>query len=274
MDFKAAKGPRLSLDPTSVLDIRSCVVDGVDLSPGRAIPDDGDPRIDHSLEGFLFTCGPDHIRHPEPISGKDGANYPLHGSFSSRPADILDVSLEDDADCRARVPVDLADGGKALLTRHWRIDGANGEVHLRDTLCNAGETPFPAMLMYHMNIGSKHLDEATRISGAMIKEGSLGWRFGDPAGQVFCVPAGKGGWAEVRLGPIAAIGGRTLIVRFRTDTLPFLQMWHNQSAPAAVLGIEPVSHRWVGRAELEKAGELDLLAPGETREYALTFAFV
>jgi len=274
MEFKAAKGPQLSLDPTSVLDIRSCIIGGVDLSPGRAIPDDGDPRIDHSLEGFLFTCGPDHIRHPEPVAGTDGAKYPLHGSFSSHPADVLDVALAEDADCRARVPVNLVGGGKALLTRHWHISGANGEVRLRDTVSNVGDKPFPAMLMYHMNIGSKYFDEGTRLSGAMIDGGSVGWRFGDPAGQVFCVPAGQEEWAEVRLGPIAAIGGLTLLVRFRTDTLPFLQVWHNQTAPAAVLGIEPVSHRWVGRAELEKSGEMIMLAPGETREYALSFAFV
>ncbi len=67
--FSAARGPKLLLDETSVLDIGGCFVNGVDVAPGRAIPDDGDARIDHSLEGFLFTCGPDHIRHPQPITG-------------------------------------------------------------------------------------------------------------------------------------------------------------------------------------------------------------
>ena len=69
ISFRGPRGPSLSLDETSVFDIGACVVDGVDLAPGRAIPDDGDPRIDHSLEGFLFTCGPDHIRHPQPLLG-------------------------------------------------------------------------------------------------------------------------------------------------------------------------------------------------------------
>ncbi len=44
--IQGAKAPRLSLDPGSVFDIGACVVDGVDVSPKRAIPDDGDPRID------------------------------------------------------------------------------------------------------------------------------------------------------------------------------------------------------------------------------------
>ena len=83
IEFAAASGPRLMLDEASVLDIGGCIVEGVDIAPKRAIPDDGDPRIDHSLEGFLFTCGPDHIRHRQPIAGSaEGKVYPLHGSAS------------------------------------------------------------------------------------------------------------------------------------------------------------------------------------------------
>lgn len=275
MEFKGRKGPALTLDEGSVLDIGACVVGGVDLAPGRAIPDDGDPRIDHSLEGFLFTCGPDHIRHPEPIAGRSGARYPLHGSFSSHPARDVALSAEgDDTTCRASVDVTLADGGSARLDRCWRLNGGTGEVSLADTVTNTGTTAFPAFLMYHMNLGAKHFDDGVRLEGAMLDGGGFPWAFGEGDGGVFCVPAGQGGWAQVRLGPIAAIGGKTLVVRFRTDTLPFLQVWRNQAAPAHVLGIEPVSHRWEPREKLAERGEFIDLAPGESREYALSFAFV
>ncbi|MCO6178783.1 aldose 1-epimerase family protein [Ciceribacter sp. RN22] len=276
IEFKGLAGPSLTLDRSSVLDIGACIVDGVDLSPGRAIPDDGDPRIDHSLEGFLFTCGPDHIRHPEPV-GEGRGTYPLHGSFSSHPTEILSFeTVEGNAEARAVVSVRLADGGSARLERFWRIDGKTGEVHLSDRVTNTGAAPFPAMLMYHMNIGARHFDDGVRLSGAMLDGGGFPWAFGADPGGVFCVPAVKEGepWAEVRLGPIQAIGGKTLRVRFRTDTLPFLQIWRNQQAPANVLGIEPVSHRWEPRSALAERGELDLLAPGEARDYALSFAFV
>lgn len=275
MEFKASRGPRVILDPTSVLDIGSLFVADVDLAPGRAIPDDGDPRIDHSLEGFLFTCGPDHIRHPEPLGQGRTGRYPLHGSFSSNAAEIVSMGeVDGSAECHARVSVTCADGGSALLERLWRIDGATGEVHLRDHLTNTGQTAFPPMMMYHMNIGARLFDENVRLSGAMLEGGGFPWTFGEADGGIFCVPAGMGGWAEIRLGPIAAVAGLTLKVRFRTDTLPFLQVWRNQKAPANVLGIEPVSHRWAGRAELEKAGELPVMAPGEAREYGLSFAFI
>lgn len=275
IEFSNGKGPKLSLDEGSVFDIGACVVDGVNLAPGRAIPDDGDPRIDHSLEGFLFTCGPDHIRHPEPIPGQDGVGFPLHGSFSSHPAEVVSLSLEGgDAEAHAVIDARLADGGSARLERHWRIDAATGEVQLSDRVTNTGTQPFPAMLMYHMNIGARLFDDGVRLEGAMMENGGFPWAFGEGDGGVFCVPAGDEDWAEVRLGPIAAIGGKTLRVRFRTDGLPFLQIWRNQAAPAHVLGIEPVSHRWEPRAELAKRGELVELAPGESRKYALTFSFV
>lgn len=275
--FSAARGPKLFLDETSVLDIGGCFIGDIDVAPGRAIPDDGDPRIDHSLEGFLFTCGPDHIRHPEPIEGRDdGKTYPLHGSYSSHPAEILFWNAQgEDAECRARVPLTLATGETALLERHWRIDGESGEVCLSDKLTNTGSKPLAKVHMYHMNLGAWLFDDRVRLSGAMFEGGGLPWNFGEDPGSVFCVPARQEGseWAEVSLGPIASIGGLTLKVKFRTDTLPYLQMWRNQKAPAHVLGIEPVSHRLAGRAELVKGREIQWLKPGESAEYGLRFSF-
>lgn len=86
IDFYAAGGPKLSLDDSSLMDIGACIVDGHDLAPGAAVPDDGDARISHSVQGFLFTCGPDHIRHPAPMGEAfPDKRYPLHGSFSQIP---------------------------------------------------------------------------------------------------------------------------------------------------------------------------------------------
>ncbi|RKE84277.1 DUF4432 family protein [Rhizobium sp. AG855] len=274
ISFRGPRGPYLALDPSSVFDIGSCIVDGVDVAPGRAIPDDGDPRIDHSLEGFLFTCGPDHIRHPQPMADSK-RHYPLHGSFSAHPAEALAFSSEGvDLLASAIVPVNLADGGTAELHRQWRIKGESGEVHLADRVVNTSDTSIPVFLMYHINLGARHFDEGTALEGAMLEGSSMPWAFGEGDGSIFCVPAGHGGWAELRLGPMTAIGGKRLKVRFRTDTLPYLQVWRNQKAPAHVLGIEPVSHRWVSRAELEAAGEFNILQPGKSRDYGLAFSFI
>ncbi|MDR6670506.1 DUF4432 family protein [Rhizobium sp. 1399] len=277
IEFAAASGPRLMLDETSVLDIAGCIVEGVDIAPKRAIPDDGDPRIDHSLEGFLFTCGPDHIRHRQPIPGTDGKIYPLHGSASGHPAKVLWTKFDiGNAECRADIDITTVEGLPQRIERLWRIDGATGEVSLEDRVVNTSDETVPTFLMYHMNTGGKWLDGGTRLEGKMLDGGGFPWTFGEEPGGIFCVeaPATEDGFAEVRLGPIAAVGGRTLKVRFRADTLPHLQIWRNQKAPADIIGIEPVSHRWVLRHELEAAGEFNWLKPGESRSYSLRFAFV
>ncbi len=267
---------RFCLIASLALDIGAFAVDGTDISPGIAIPSDGDPRIDHALQGFFFTCGPDHIRHPEPIEGDpDGRMFPLHGSLCGTPVGRTEMADTDDVPgCFAETHVELADGGKALFERRWAISGDATQVTLFDRVTNTGQTAFAPMLMYHMNIGGWLCGPETMISGAMLPEGRRDWHFGEGESAHFCLSAVEtaiDGWAQVRLGPFAALDGRSLQVRFRVDTLPFLQMWRCQRGTADVISIEPVSHRIARRAELTAAGELPLLRPGEAVDYALAF---
>ena len=264
----------IALDPQSALDLRDAIFFGVNLAPGSAIPSDGDPRIDRALPGFLFTCGPDHIRHPEPVEGAaDDRRYPLHGSLSSHPArDILFEEDEGEVVCSARVPVSLANGETAELKRVWRADRTTGVITLDDTVANTGARPWPPVAMYHVNFNTRLFDENTRLTGAMLEGGSLPWRFGEGDMQIFCVSAAQTaqhGWADIAIGPIASLGGRSLHVRFRVDTLPYLQVWRNQSPGCHVMGLEPVTHRLAGRQELIASGEMKDFAPGETVDYGL-----
>ncbi|WP_313192730.1 DUF4432 family protein [Shinella zoogloeoides] len=267
---------RLDLTPQSALDVGSAVFRGIDIAPGSAIPSDGDPRIDRALPGFLFTCGPDHIRHPVPVeAAADGRRYPLHGSLSSHPArDILIEEDEGEVVCEGRVAASLAHGGSADLARCWRADRRTGHITLDDVVTNTGDGPWPPFAMYHINFGTGLFDESTRLTGAMLPGGSLPWRFDEGDMTIFCVPAAETavhGWAEIAVGPIPALGGRSMHIRFRTDTLPYLQVWRNQSPGCAVLGIEPVSHRLASREELIASGEAPDFVPGDSVGYGLAF---
>jgi len=276
IDFSIPDGPSFQLDPTSVLDIGGCVVAGVDIAPKRAIPDDGDPRIDHSLEGFLFTCGPEHIRHPEPVENEEGRFYPLHGSASANAAVVKSLETgPTGAECVAAIPVKTANGGEMLIERRWTLEAATGELALVDTVINRSDKALPIMMMYHINFGAKHFDDGVRLESASLPEGALPWRFGDGDHGIFCVPAARGedGWSTTRLGPIAALGGRSFVLSVDTATLPYLQIWRNQEAPAHILGIEPVSHRWTSRRKLAEAGELEPVAPGGSKRFSLKIRF-
>ncbi|THK34475.1 DUF4432 family protein [Ensifer sp. MPMI2T] len=263
----------LLFDRSSALDIAAFVVDGTDLSPGSAIPSDGDPRIDHALAGFLFTCGPDHIRHPEPVEGRDdGRRYPLHGSLAGTPVTRAEMSA-DGTRCEALTEVDLACGGKAAVERRWYVSENGQSVVLEDRVTNIGDSAFAPMMMYHMNIGGRLLAPETHIVSPSIEGGSPGWQFGEGESAHFCIPAHhEDGWSEVSLTPLLGLGGRRLAVRFRVDTLPFLQMWRCQRGGADVISIEPASHRLAKRVELAASGELGVIEPGQSRDYALAFA--
>lgn len=266
----------IALDSQSALDLREAIFRGINLAPGSAIPSDGDPRIDRALPGFMFTCGPDHIRHPEAVEdAADGRRYPLHGSLSSHPAkDIFFEEDESEVVCSARVPMKLANGETAELQRRWRADRQTGLITLEDDVTNTGIRPWPPVAMYHVNFNTRLFDETTRLTGAMLEGGSLPWRFGDGDMRIFCVSTtetAENGWAVIAIGPMASLGGRSLHLRFRVDTLPYLQVWRNQSPGCHVMGLEPVSHRLAGRNELIASGEMADFRPGETVDYGLSF---
>ncbi|MBB4185481.1 DUF4432 family protein [Sinorhizobium terangae] len=262
----------LLFDRSSALDIAAFVFDGTDLSPGLAIPSDGDHRIDHALAGFLFTCGPDHIRHPEAVEGRDdGRRYPLHGSLAGTPVIRAEMSA-DGTRCQALTEVDLASGGKAAVERRWSVAENGQGVVLEDRVTNVGDSAFAPMMMYHMNIGGRLLGRETRIVTPSLESGLIGWQFGEGESAHFCIPAHhEDGWSEVSLTPLPGLGGRRLAVRFRVDTLPFLQMWRCQRGGANVISIEPASHRLAKRVELATSGELGVIEPGQSRSYALAF---
>lgn len=281
MPIKIAGGDRdgdfqILLDRQSALDIGAFVVDGVDVSPGVAVPSDGDRRIDHALQGFVFTCGPDHIRHPEPVEGDaQGRMFPLHGSLCGTPVGRTEMSGPGEhPQCFAETEVQLANGGVARVSRQWTVSADPAEVKLFDRVTNIGTTAFAPMMMYHINIGGWLLGNDTHISGTMFGNENRPWRFGEGESAHFCIPAAPAavdGRAQLMLGPFEALSGRSLVVRFSTVTLPFLQMWRCQRGSADVIAIEPASHRIAKRTELAAAGEMPMLPPGQTMEYELAF---
>jgi len=266
----------LELDLDSALDIGAARVNGVDVSPGEAVPDDGDARILHAVQGFMFTCGPDHIRHPEPIGDDAARRYPLHGSMAGHKAEIISETRDDDGQSiEARIRVALADGGKAEILRLWRFDATDCSFRLEDRLINAGGRPFAPMMMYHMNVGARLFDDRAGFESASFEGGRMGWRFGPGEGHVLCTPAvaEDDEKARIALGPIAGANDARLHVWFDADAIPHLQMWRNEAGHCNVIGIEPATHPLMKRTALAEAGLMSLLNPGDEKVYRLGFRF-
>jgi hypothetical protein len=67
---------------------------------------------------------------------------------------------------------------------------------------------------------------------------------------------------EPRGGP----AGLGLFLRFRIDTLPFLNEWKMLAEGDYVAGVEPANTKCLNRAVLRREGRLPMLQPGEARE--------
>jgi hypothetical protein len=60
--------------------------------------------------------------------------------------------------------------------------------------------------------------------------------------------------------------GLTIAFTFRTDTLPYLQIWHDFRKHACVLGVEPCTSSRTGGVE-------KIMQPAQIRRYELSVSF-
>jgi len=195
-------------------------------------------------------------------------------------------------------------GDKLRLERSVRSRIGDRSLTVRDRVQNVGYRDSPFTILYHLNAGFPLLDGACVLEStstaaeaydaaaeAALPE-AASFQPPDPAfpsmgldylhtmaadGQGFAWaalinpelaagahaagpagPAGPGGQA----GPV----GLGLYLKFRADTLPFLNEWKYLAEGDYVVGIEPANTKIVNRATLRRSGRLPSLRPGETRE--------
>jgi len=171
--------------------------------------------------------------------------------------------------------------GEHLLLRR-RVEARVGEnrFRIRDVVENVGHTRVSHMLLYHCNVGFPVVDDgaellvparATTTSYGVPIEGYRS--LGDPVPNATeaCFEhdliAEAGG--EV---PVAVVNRRLRVgvyQVFRRDQLPFHTVWRMLGEDTYGLAMEPGTNRDAGRWDARERGELQELAPGETRSYEL-----
>lgn len=289
-------GGGLSLDilPDRTLDLGQARFRGVPIAwigPGGyrspwlpGVPEHGHSPMERGLAGLLTTCGFEHARLPAPRERPPGfldAAHPLHGSLPFTPADNVAATQHWDAEggvlrVEGRVAQFMLDGPSYELRRRIEAPIGGAELRIHDVVENIGHAPAPLMALYHFNFGWPTIDEATRYElrgadGVWRGEG-LTAMGAAPARHVDCAPAAPGadGRAAARL-----VGGAVgVTIAFDPAALPHVQSWRRTEPGLNVFSIEPITHRLAPRAELERAGEMRVLAPGETAtfDFRLTFS--
>lgn len=247
------------------------------------VPEHGFSPMERGIAGLLTTCGFEHARLPAPRERPPGfldANHPLHGSMPFTPANEVNAALaQEEGGLAVRVEgvvtQFILDGPSFELRRVIRAPVGEAVIEIMDVVTNIGFAPAPLMALYHFNFGWPAVADGARFE----QRGSDGaWRGaaltelgGEPARHVGCVPSqAANGRAAARLaGPRVAVE-----IEYDAEALPFLQSWRRTEPSLNIFSIEPITHRLAPRAELERAGELRELAPGESwrARFRITFS--
>jgi hypothetical protein len=247
--------------------------------------------------GLLTTCGLEHTLAPteDDVSyfdypGKASQEFPLHGRLSTTPATLRGYGLDLDAP----VPFVYVEGelrqanvfGEVLvLRRRIEADVFGRTLRLVDVVRNDGYAPTPHMVLYHVNAGWPLVAPGARVAATV----------GEPR---FTTPAAEGAdwrtvsapvrgaveqvWEHTPMPDEAGVvracvvngdvgDGRAVGLELAWDsaTLPRLFEWRVMNEGHYVVGLEPGNLRIEGRQAAREAGELDILAPGETRRHQL-----
>ncbi len=180
------------------------------------------------------------------------------------------------------------------LTLHARYEAEVGspELHLTDTVSNAGDTPAEMMLLYHINqtpLGSRVIVPCEEVipRDARAAEGGADWE--GPQNWATLGPPTPG-FAEqayfIKPRPDADGRGRMLMpadddsvaleVRFDVDTLPWCVLWKQLGGrrDGYVVGMEPATCLPNHRSFERTRGRVHTLQPDEKRVMRLTLRFL
>ena len=250
------------------------------------------------LDGFnelLVRCGLSWMGPPGEDPGGNPTENPLtlHGRIANTPADSWEMRKEGD-----RLIVEGTVSERSLfgsnLTLHAKYETTAGspELHLTDTVTNAGDTPAELMLLYHINqtpLGSRVIVPCEEVIPRDPRAAETGEAWEGPQNWSTLGPPTPG-FAEqayfIKPRPDAAGRGRMLMpadddsaaleVRFDVDTLPWCVLWKQFGGrrDGYVVGMEPATclpnHRSFERAK----GRVVVLQPDEERVMRLTLRFL
>ena len=243
--------------------------------------------------GMVVTCGLDHTLVP----GEDTAEhfnqphirptvrYGLHGRAGGLPARLAGYGERWDGDecvlwAEGEVLQSAVFGEHLVLRR--RIEARVGESRftIHDEVENGGHTLTSHMLLYHCNAGFPVVDESAQL---LVPSRRTTTGYGVPVEgyQTLSAPVRDATEAcfeheliaePAGTVPVAVVNralGLGVYQIFRIGQLPHHTVWRMMGEGTYALAMEPSTNRDAGRFDARERGELQWLAPGETRHYDL-----
>jgi len=250
-----------------------------------------DPRDVQWLKSFpgglVSTCGLTAAGSP---SEDDGEALGLHGSIGNTPAEDLALSENWEGDeCRLAVSGTLREirvhGHNLVLRRTIETYIGSRTLRVQDDVENEGFRDAPLMLLYHLNLGFPFLTDRS-----LIVAPSRGIKARNPhsektmnSWETFEAPtrgieervyyhqmrADAQGKVTVALVADADARDLGIAISYDADMLPSFIQWKMTGVNHFVLGLEPANCGVEGRAVERARGSLEILAPGERKQFSV-----
>jgi hypothetical protein len=237
--------------------------------------------------GLLSTCGLTTVGVP---SEDNGESLGLHGSISNTPAESVSWSEHwEDDDCLLTISGKVREasvhGPNLLLERTISTSLKSKSLSVHDVVENQGSRDSPLMILYHFNFGYPLLTERSLIYAPSQTV--------EPADD--CAARSKDAWNHFEP-PVKGAAERVYFHQMRPDTtgkvtvvlvgdrdrqefgialsydsktLPRFVQWKMTGTNHFVLGLEPANCWTLGRRAERDRGTLEMLSPGERREFQL-----
>lgn len=255
-----------------------------------------------TFSGGLFnTAGLDHILFPEAdrqdtyleAARADGTAYGIHGRVNVIPGRLIGYGEEWRegtchlfAEAEIRQATTLGESLRLVRRVETTLDGRT--ITWTDRVENVWHLPTPHMLLYHINFGAPLLSERSELHlpSTRIRWTTPNYAEGDQETYLrFAAPeAGFQAQAiehEMRRDPAgrvtAALVNRDdeaqpwgIALDYDGERFPYFFQWRFLAAGNYVTSFEPSTNTALGRAAARQAGELTMLAPGESRSSTTT----
>ena len=233
---------------------------------------DGDGFLKSFTAGFLTTCGLEGAGAP---CEDDGEAVPMHGTISNTPAEMVCwEETEEGLVIHAIMKDERIFAHKFVMYRDIVCSLKENKLMIRDKIVNRGDTAYPLMLLYHMNMGYPLLSEKAILNipsedvvarDARAAEDLDTWNkiltpqvnFQE---QCYFHKFSDKGVAEL-YNPDINMGVQ---IKFDSKQLPFFTQWKMMGVRDYVMGLEPGNCHPNGRDKMRQEGNLQILQPNES----------
>ena len=243
--------------------------------------------------GLVSTCGLDHTL----LGGDDDStvfnyphrrteNYGLHGRYTGLPARLAGYGAAWDGDecvlwAEGEVVQAALFGEQLMLRRRVEADVGGSYLRITDTVTNIGPTACPHMMLYHCNVGFPVVDEGAELlypagDGTCVSDSCsasyqrLEAPRADFVEECYEHDMRAGADGVVSAAVVNRAIGLGVFQRYPRAAMPFHITWRQLGTVAYVVAMEPSTNHDAGRFDARSRGELQHLAPGESRRYSLS----